>query len=422
MSTQAFTAHKSEEFERSHLKLRRVAAMSVVLALFSSGCRAGAQGQQGSAVDAILVPNKHRFVYLPAGRDRESHGFVVDATSWKIVHRLPRPGLNMCVAFDDLSDRMVILDEANTVSVFDVGKERPRSGFQIPTLDGLLPKNLYNRPLSLEVLDGQRLFAASMSSDPGVWSVAGELLVDLSFSPRAPLMAATVDRRGARVALGDAMGRIVVRSLKDGKTLAGPIEVRRCTYLLGTPPEFLEGKSVAVRGGVFAFAWSPDGRYLAIGPGQAKLIVWEVDKGPQALREFSYADDDLFGGQAIGGVAFSPDSKFVYAIAFDVYQLRAWDVDVPGTRPLWDFYRLGNAMPMLPIVSRDGLRVFHPTNGHVLDSRNGKVLAELGKELDSEKSSVFGGNDEFVWARARDSLHVYELADLGNHVEIPLIQ
>ena len=72
-------------------------------------------------------------------------------------------------------------------------------------------------------------------------------------------------------------------------------------------------------------------------------------------------------------------------------------------------------------MSRDGLRVFHPKLGHVLDARNGEVQVVLGEQLGLKRfPGLFGGYGEFVWLRAGDRLHVFELADLENHMEISL--
>ncbi len=328
----------------------------------------------------------------------------------------------MSVALDERGARLAILDQANTISLFDVGNQERRSNFEVPSHGGLLPDGSAEVPLALEFLDQQRLFVACRSTGPGVYSVAGELVIDLALAPPAPIMAVATDRKRGRVAIGDALGRIAVRSLDRGDILAGPIEIRPCNYLLGRPHEILQGKGLPVRGGVYALAWSPDGRYLAIGPGQAKLLVWDFENSSQALSllEFSYADQDLFGDLSIGGVAFGPDSKIVYSIAFDHYLLRAWRVDRPGQPPLWENAQSGNARPVRPSVSREGSRIVHPLRGHVVDASNGSVLAVLAKQLQLKNHYVCEANDELVWLNCRDRLHVFDLANLQNHMEIPL--
>ncbi|KAF0246278.1 MAG: WD40 repeat-containing [Planctomycetota bacterium] len=69
-------------------------------------------------------------------------------------------------------------------------------------------------------------------------------------------------------------------------------------------------------GGVQAFAWSPDGKSVALTYDGGRLLVRDLESGSETILDDIAADADPWGGRfetvAPGGIAFSPDGRQVF--------------------------------------------------------------------------------------------------------------
>ncbi|MDH6553331.1 hypothetical protein [Streptomyces sp. SAI-041] len=76
-------------------------------------------------------------------------------------------------------------------------------------------------------------------------------------------------------------------------------------------------------GGGTAVAFSPDGRYLAVGEGSGRVVLWD---GRLQRRLGVLADPETTTYQYVSALAFSPDGRTL-AVAGDEGTLQLWDVD-----------------------------------------------------------------------------------------------
>lgn len=100
--------------------------------------------------------------------------------------------------------------------------------------------------------------------------------------------------------------------------------------------------------GFVAIAWSPDSRWLAAGTRQGRVYVWdrtEEQREPQVL--------DMVGRRTVGRLAFSPDSKTLYA-ATDVgdEDLSSWTLG-----ETWQFGRLRSFVTTGFAIRPDGRQI-----------------------------------------------------------------
>ncbi len=211
---------------------------------------------------------------------------------------------------------------------------------------------------------------------------------------------------GTRIALAHDEGRVTVFDVASGRRLLD-----------------LAGEDVWAAD----LAWSPDGRWIAgsldgrggrvwdarsgdqvatLGPGHvgyAPVIGWSPDSaivasvghdGTARVWRFDGADAELVGAMSslstrdgILGMAFSPDSRLLYASGFDVASsITVFDVSAGGSAE-WATTASPSEWTALAF-SPDGTRLYlgSETSGiRAMDPNSGLTLESLGRTLDPER-------------------------------------
>jgi WD40 repeat protein/serine/threonine protein kinase/Flp pilus assembly protein TadD len=228
---------------------------------------------------------------------------------------------------------------------------------------------------------GNFLITVGSKDQCSLWDVQREHRLPLPGGDR-PIRSAAWSPDGRWLALGSATGEVGLYTFPDGET----------------------AENIAHDGPVEVLAFSPDSRYLAVGGGDAR--VWE-------LRARRFATPSLPHPRPVMGLAFSPRGDRLVT-ACDDGQARAWAV--PGgagaDRPLftvphkgdwnWNNRRVGRPFP--PAWVNDQLLVT-PTGEHcaVLDAATGKPLRLLAG----------APGQPFALAASPDQRHVAFAADAG---------
>lgn len=181
---------------------------------------------------------------------------------------------------------------------------------------------------------------------------------------------------------------------------AEPINPRRASQLLT-----VNGRTVALPSTptqINSLAFSPDGKLLAAGKQQGRLVVWDVPR-KAVVRVIET------GFRNVGRVAISPDSQYVAAataLGPDVKIWRISDGQLAATleNRRANVLELFYARPDLLIVFSGSTDGFDPTTGKLVRSLAGEsdpVLSQDGSTLVTEKDSNLIVRDTRDWSVRR---------------------
>lgn len=195
------------------------------------------------------------------------------------------PGRPTCVAWKPDGSELAVLDRYGFVSVYDpiggsahlcIGtssvRDAPDFGLRTVTYAAAGSVLISALGTPAEIFDaatGARI--ARMTTD-------GDALVT----------ALAVDATGERVALGDESGRVTIRRTLTGKSSGLSLRVPRGDECVG----------------VHSLDFHPDGSRLAIGGGDCRARVWDLDRSA-SVREYSHCDDDAASYRSARGIAWT---------------------------------------------------------------------------------------------------------------------
>jgi WD40 repeat protein len=188
---------------------------------------------------------------------------------------------------------------------------------------------------SLEVrsVRSRRLLVSLTNTDNRRWPVGswfGDGCASLTLAPDGGLVGAAFhtddvvvfDLRRRRVAgrlwHPDRVGRVLFSP--DGALLATATAATRVVRLWGAADRKERARLPGLRKKVTALAFSPDGRFLAVGSDDGSVRLWDVAGAREAARY-----DWEVGG--VGALAFAPDGQRAAAGGKDG-QVVVWDVDL----------------------------------------------------------------------------------------------
>ena len=157
-------------------------------------------------------------------------------------------------------------------------------------------------------VDGQTIASSSHGGVVRVWNaLSGQEIHGYYFDGQTPLRALAFAPTGMALAAGGDDG--IVRLWNSGTVCQ-----RQATDAFGTRcldmPQHLQAHTKPVR----AAAWSPDGRFLATGADDGKLVIWHPAQSQTPLLTANHNDP-------VRALAWSPDGKMVATASGNVVTL-----------------------------------------------------------------------------------------------------
>src|SRR5579875_249245 len=160
-------------------------------------------------------------------------------------------------------------------------------------------------------MDGRTVATSSLGGVVRVWNAtSGQQVHGLYMDARVPMRASAFQPTGSQLAVGGDDG--IVRLWNNGLVCQQQVEGQfgmQCQDI----PMRLHGHSQVVR----ALAWSPDGRFLATGGDDGKLIIWYPTRDQVPLLQLQLNAPVL-------ALTWSPDGKMLAAASGDA--VRVWRV------------------------------------------------------------------------------------------------
>lgn len=236
-------------------------------------------------------------------------------------------------------------------------------------------------------------------------------VLDAAWSPDSALLAVAGGNAGTagQVELWDMHARRAVREMKpfrdliyavafspDGKRLAvGSAEgtLRLLDAVSGETIATLTGHS----GPVLCVAWAPDGGSLASGSADRSIRIWEAETG-QLLRSLNNH------AGAVHAVVFAPDGQTLFSAATDA-TVRVW---VPGVGRMKRIFRgYGTAVLGLAYAPARQKLLAGVADGsaRLVDAETGDILKRFGPEPESHAPwlhtvAISSDGDWVAWADA----------------------
>lgn len=308
----------------------------------------------------------HGVAYSPDGTHVATASWDYTARVWDLTPgkeslfiRMPSHGSNLMISSPDGSQILSPDLQANGIIIQDgsSGEER----FTLKSTAGKITGAIFSQ-------DGKRVAAACDDGEFLVWDIkTGKQVAALTAYSNVPT-AEVFSPDGSQLAGGYLNGEIVIWNLESGKllqTLQGPTpnpdpnlsvnQISSLTYSpdgtrlisgdinglgivwdLKTGEQVMtltqEGEGDAQTKAITGFAYSPDGRYIALASGREFASVFEASTGKLFL---------ILKGHSAGirSISFSPDGQRIATSSLD------------GTTRLWDA-TTGENLLMLPVAGQ----------------------------------------------------------------------
>jgi hypothetical protein len=241
------------------------------------------------------------------------------------------------------------------------------------------------------VAGGKLLVAASglagRAGEVRVWNVSDGALVRSWTGHTDAIYAVAISPDGKTLATGSYDQKIILWNLADGKRLRG-----------------LEGHN----GAVFALAFRPGGKVLASASADRTVKLWDVETGkrldtrPESLKEQQT-------------IAFSPDGSRLFAAGVD-NRVRAWQISptaVEGTNSLLDAHFVHEGTVLRVVVSANGKWIATSGDDRAVklwDAADLHPLTALPMQPDWPSALAFvGGDQSLAVGRLDGSVALYDV-------------
>ena len=323
-----------------------------------------------------------------------------------------------------LASRLVASIPADSQSVFGVAASPDGSKFAAAGMDGVLkiwamsdlsalsaasPLLALENPIDFDVSmetggytlafspDGSRFAVIADNQSARIYDAStGQLLQTLS-SQSGNVYSLAFDPDGKRLVTTSAGGMAVVWDVLTGDEL-----------LTVTVPEY------AIYGAVF----SPDGRWLITGSDDAVARFWDLDSN-SGKEMFSLSFDYMTEGVP-GAFAFSPDGKFLAIGAGAV--AKVWDFQVlqadPSVKPLFTLFGHQNNTNSL-VYTEDGSRLVTGNadgTAKVWDAATGQELFTLAGGTRSINSLAISPDAMHALSAHGDGqVRIWDISPTGSH-------
>jgi WD40 repeat protein len=232
---------------------------------------------------------------------------------------------------------------------------------------------------------GSKLLLCGGASPVQLRERGGDLIREIEIDKTAVSSVNALDPVSPRFAVGDTNGNVVICSTTKGEVIAGPYHVPKP---------------------VNSLAFDPQGRTLAVGGGDCRVRMIDLH-GDAQMVTLSHCDEDIFGGLAIGCVAFDPEGKRLVSTSFSFHEVRLWDLK--SNELIWKFdFSGGNEGGVSAHFTEDGSAVFTSRGGGLHAVQDGKSIHTLGPD-GLMPADNFRWDRDRAWNQVDGVLNVFDV-------------